>query len=178
MQILFRQLRSYTKFLIFKRLSFEIFAPKGLTRVNRSFHAGDPKPYHENISSGIKGLLEDFEKLYMFLRSLQIFCQLQPKSFSRPFWLPSKSTYDSIWCIQSLWSKNIIPIGCFEFKSDLRFESWVWWNDGVLKILLRVNIVIVFPVCNLKIIYAKSITKFFLLAQETLRLTITFKVSS
>ena len=71
MQI-FLQLRSYTKFLIFKRLSFEIFAPKGLTRVNRSFHAGDPKLYHENISSGIKGLLEDFETLYMFLRPLQI----------------------------------------------------------------------------------------------------------
>ena len=79
MQILFLQLRSYTKFLIFKRLSFEIFAPKGFTRVNRSFHAGDPKPYHENISSGIKGLLEDFEKLYMFLRPLQIFGQLQSK---------------------------------------------------------------------------------------------------
>lgn len=96
MQILFLQLRSYTKFLIFKRLNFEIFAPKGLTRVNRSFHAGDPKPYLENISSGIKGLLEDFEKLYMFLRPLQIFGQLRSKSFSRPFWLPSKSTYDSM----------------------------------------------------------------------------------
>ena len=176
MQI-FLQLRSYTKFLIFKRLSFEIFAPKGLTRVNRSFHAGDPKLYHENISSGIKGLLEDFETLYMFLRPLQIFCQLQSKSFARSFWLLSKSRFDSKWCIQSLWSKNIIPVCCFEFESDLRFESWVWGNDGVLKILLRVDIMIVFPVCNLKIIYAKSITNFVFLVQETLKLTITFKVS-
>ena len=81
MQIFFLQLRSYTKFLIFKRLSFEIFAPKGLTRVNRSFHAGDPKLYHENISSGIKGLLEDFEKLYMFLRPLQIFASCNQNLF-------------------------------------------------------------------------------------------------